>query len=99
MIVGFNARHLSDPNINGWIRYSTCLINELAAAADLRIILYGNKPFAERHLTRLSNKCEVRIAPSMPDFAYEQIWLALQSRKDKLDVFHSPYNSGLPWFS
>jgi hypothetical protein len=81
MKVGFNARHLSDPELNGWIRYSICLINELAGAVDVRMVMYGNKPFAERHIKSLSNKCEVRIAPLMPDLAYEQIWLALQPDK------------------
>jgi glycosyltransferase involved in cell wall biosynthesis len=98
MKVGFNARHLSDCHVNGWNRYSVCLANALTAAGA-QVILYGNKPFSTRHLKSLSEKCVVRIAPLLPDFAYEQIWLALQCRKDHLDVFHSPYNSGLPRFA
>jgi len=98
MKLGFNAHHLSNPALNGWNRYSVNLIAQLASSG-IQIILYGKKPFYDGHLRRIGEACEVRTAPRMPNLIYEQVWLARQCQKDQLDVFHSPFNSGLPWFA
>jgi len=99
MKVGFHARHLSNPNLTGWNRYSINLLSALAGLGT-EIVLYGNRPLSGHHLADISPEHrQVRVAPPMPYFAYEQGWLARQAGKDQLDVFHSPFNSGLPWFA
>ena len=99
MKIGFHARHLSSPNLTGWNRYSINLLRELGCLGT-KIVLYGNKPLDVQYLALLVEfDCQVRIAPVMPYFVYEQFWLARQSERDELDVFHSPFNAGIPWLA
>jgi glycosyltransferase involved in cell wall biosynthesis len=97
MLVGLNARLLTDPSLRGWNRYT---INLAAALADLgvRLILYTDRPVHESHLARLKpGSFEERASGEIPYLSWEQRWAPKQCRLDKIDVFHCPFHFGLPW--
>jgi glycosyltransferase involved in cell wall biosynthesis len=99
MKIGFNARLLGDPSLRGWNRYTINLLVELANLG-IELVLYSNRPLHENHLAKLPRgSYEVKIAPPMPYFWWEQYWLPKQCAKDRVDIIHCPFNFGLPWFS
>ena len=95
--VGFNAYLLRDPNLRGWNRYTVNLLAALPAHG-VRPILYSREPIHRDHLARLpADSYEVRMAPPMRYGVWENLWLPRQVRIDRIDIFHSPFNYGLPW--
>jgi glycosyltransferase involved in cell wall biosynthesis len=99
MKVGFNARLLEDPSLRGWNRYTINLLVELANLG-IELVLYSNRPLHDSHLAKLPpGSYQVKIAPRMPYFWWEQYWLPQQCAKDRVDILHCPFNFGLPWFS
>jgi len=95
--VGFNAYLLRDANLRGWNRYTVNLLAALPAYG-VRPILYSREPIHRDHLARLpADSYEVRVAPPMRYGVWENLWLPRQLRIDRIDVFHSPFNYGLPW--
>jgi glycosyltransferase involved in cell wall biosynthesis len=99
MKVGFNARLLEDPSLRGWNRYTINLLVELANLG-IELVLYSNRPLHDSHLAKLlPGSYQVKIAPPMPYFWWEQYWLPKQCAKDRIDILHCPFNFGLPWFS
>jgi glycosyltransferase involved in cell wall biosynthesis len=99
MKVGFNARLLASPTLRGWNRYAINLLMQLANL-EVELFLYSDQPLATSHLSRLPPDCyQVRIAPPMRYFVWEQFWLPQQCRQDQVEVLHCPFNFGLPWLS
>ncbi|MDB5349639.1 MAG: glycosyltransferase family 1 protein [Planctomycetota bacterium] len=99
--VGINARILHDSRIRGWSRYTLDLLAALARRG-VELYLYSDCSIAPEHLTRAGLPPElhrVREAPPMRYLAWEQRWLPRALAEDRVDVFHSPFNFGLPWFS
>jgi glycosyltransferase involved in cell wall biosynthesis len=95
--VGFNAYLLRAPDLRGWNRYAVNLLAALPAHG-VRPYLYSTGPVHPDHLARLpAGEYEVRVAPPMRYLAWEQRWVPRQCRADRLDLFHSPFNYGLPW--
>jgi glycosyltransferase involved in cell wall biosynthesis len=98
--VGFNARILSSPTLRGWNRYTVSLIKALCQY-DVKIFLYSDQPLSQTHLNEfISSKIELRIShkPNQKYLFWEQIELAKMCRQDALDVFHSPFHFGVPFF-
>jgi glycosyltransferase involved in cell wall biosynthesis len=99
MKVGFNARLLHDPSLRGWNRYTIDLLIELANLG-IELFLYSNRPLDDSHLKKLPpGSYQVKIAPPMAYFWWEQYWLPKQCAQDNVDILHCPFNFGLPWFS
>jgi glycosyltransferase involved in cell wall biosynthesis len=97
--VGFNAYLLTAPDVRGWNRYTVNLLAALPAHG-VRPVLYSAGPIHPDHLARLpADTFEVCVAPPMRYLAWEQRWVPRRCRTDRIDVFHSPFNYGLPWFS
>lgn len=95
--VAFNAYLLAHAEVRGWTRYTVNLLAALPAHG-VRPFLYSKAPIAPNHLDRLpAGSFEVRIASPMRYLMWEQRWLPRQCRADRIDVFHSPMNYGLPW--
>jgi glycosyltransferase involved in cell wall biosynthesis len=95
--VGFNARLLVDPRIRGWNRYTIDLLAELPAQG-VRPILYARGPIAGAHLERLPpDACEVREFAGSRLLDWEHRLLPRALRDDGVDLFHSPFNFGIPW--
>ena len=95
--VGFNARLLFDPGIRGWNRYTINLLAELPALG-VELILYADRPIHDVYLARLpagSYTTRVREGLRLP--VWEHRWLPGQLKADGVDLFHSPFNYGLPW--
>ena len=97
--VGLNANLLHTPSLRGWNRYA---INLAAALADqgVHLVLYASRPIHRLFLDRLPpDRITERVAPPMRYVAWEQHWLPRQCARDGVDLFHSPFNFGLPWSS
>ena len=95
--VGFNARLLFDPAIRGWNRYTINLLAELPALG-VELILYSNQPIHNVYLDRLpAGSYTTRVQPGLRLPLWEHRWLPRQCKADGLDLFHSPFNYGLPW--
>jgi glycosyltransferase involved in cell wall biosynthesis len=96
--LGFNARLLQFAETRGWNRYAVELLAELPGSG-VEPILYSDRPIHANHLARLEDVVKsVRISPRLPYFAWEQAWLPWACRLDRVEVLHSPYHFGLPWF-
>lgn len=99
MRIAFNARLLRDASLRGWNRYTINLLAELSNLG-VSLFLYADQPLHESHLARLpAGNHQVRMAPPMRYFQWEQHWLPKQCAIDRVDLLHSPFNFGLPWRS
>jgi glycosyltransferase involved in cell wall biosynthesis len=97
--LGFNARLLCDPKIRGFSRYSINLLAELPPLG-VDLVLYTDRPVHQVYLDRLpAGSYAVRIREGLRLPVWEHRWLPRQCKADEIDVFHSPFNSGLPWSS
>ncbi len=97
--VGINARLLAASTLRGWNRYTVNLLAELAGR-DIDLVLYSDREIHCDHLNRLDlNGVAVRISPAMRYSQWEQFWLPRQCVRDRVDILHSPFNFGLPWYS
>jgi glycosyltransferase involved in cell wall biosynthesis len=95
--VAINARLLASSDLRGWNRYT---VNLLAALPEqgVELFLYSDAEICPDHLARLrGGSYQVRVARPMKYLRWEQRWLPAQCRKDAVDVFHSPFNFGIPW--
>lgn len=95
MRIGLNARILSAPELRGWQRYAFNLaLGLLRCQAELT--LYSDQPLAAAHAEALQS-AGARLcvhAASYPRWQY--LWLPAQLRRDGMEIFHSPFNFGLP---
>lgn len=98
MRVAFNARLLRDPNLRGFNRYTVNLLAELSKLG-VELILYSDRPIYPSHLDRLQpGTFRTVVSPPTRYVAWEQRWLARQLAADGADLFHTPFNFGIPWF-
>ena len=99
MRVGFNARLLYSPETRGWNRYSINLLAELASLG-VELFLYSDRVLHQNHLARLpEGSYRVQVSPPMRYLFWEQRWLPQQCASDQIELLHTPFNFGLPWFS
>jgi glycosyltransferase involved in cell wall biosynthesis len=95
--VGFNARLLFDPAIRGWNRYTINLLAELPALG-VELVLYSDRPIHDVYLDRLPpGSFTTRVRPGLRLPIWEHRWLPRQCKDDGVDLFHAPFNYGLPW--
>lgn len=94
--VGFNARLLVDPRVRGWNRYTVDLLRELPAHGVFPI-LYTHAALSDAYLRLFpAGGFAVEVAPTMNYLAWLLKWVPGRCRADRLDLFHSPFNFGLP---
>ncbi len=99
MRVGFNARLLYAPARRGLGRYAINLLSHLTSLG-VELVLYSQQPLHESNLSRLQEgRYSIRVSPPMNYFLWEQRWLPQQCAEDGVDVLHSPWNFGLPFWS
>ncbi|BDC50573.1 glycosyl transferase family 1 [Bryobacterales bacterium F-183] len=99
MKVGINARLLSSPDTRGWNRYAINLMLELQKL-NCELVLYTEFPIHNAHFDRLDQRLlAVRESGPMLYLKWEQMWLPMTMRRDGLDVFHSPFHFGLPFWT
>lgn len=97
--VGFNARLLFEPRVRGWNRYTTNLLAELPPLG-VHPVLYSDREVHPKYLAPLpEGGYTVRVSPPMGYVGWMARWLPSRCREDRLDVFHSPFNFGLPPWS
>lgn len=98
MRVGFNARLLRDPNLRGFNRYAVNLLAELSKLG-IELTLYSDRPIHQSHLARLQpGTFQTAVSRPMRYVAWENRWLPRRLALDGADIFHTPFNFGIPWF-
>jgi len=99
MKVAFNARLLYAPTLRGWNRYTVNLLAELPKLG-VELYLYSDRPIHPDHLARLpQDSYQIRLESNLRYPIWEQYWLPRQCQRDQVEILHSPFNFGLPWFS
>lgn len=96
MKVALNASLLYDAHLRGWNRYTISLIEELKNQ-DLALCLYSRQPIDPTLKEKFGQKgITYREAPKKNYYLWEQFTLPKWCREDRVDIFHSPFNYGLP---
>lgn len=95
--VGINARLLASDSLRGWNRYTLNLVEALHREG-IDLALYTDAPLHPTHRERLKN-IPVRTSVAGRYARWEQQWLPAACARDGIDVLHTPYHFGLPWFS
>jgi glycosyltransferase involved in cell wall biosynthesis len=100
MRIAFNAALLTAPTLRGWNRYTINLLSELEKLG-IQIFLYAPGAIHPKQLDRLgSGNYHINTkAPRMSYSVWEQFWIPQACRKDQINVFHSPFNYGLPFLA
>jgi len=86
MRIGFDARWYNDSGVGNYV---AGLLNALTACPDLQIVAYADALNPIPHL-QSSRVCVIPL-PSSRYSVGGQVELAWRCRKDKLDLFHSPF--------
>lgn len=92
--VGFNARHLAQPEIRGLTRYTVELLRALSRLDGVRLVLFSDQPLHSGHLEGVSAEVVVFGAPRQ--LLWECVALPRKIRANRIDVFHAPADRGLP---
>ncbi len=99
MKIAFNASLLYNAQLRGWNRYTVSLLKELQNQG-LSLFLYSRKAVHPEIKKLLGpNNITYREAPKSNYFMWEQRILSKWCLEDRIDLFHSPYNYGLPFSS
>jgi glycosyltransferase involved in cell wall biosynthesis len=94
--VGYNARQLTEPAMRGWNRYAINLIESLARL-DVHPVLYAHGAVHPMFLERLpEGGYSVVVSPPMNYARWLARWVPNRMRADRLDLFHTTFNFGLP---
>lgn len=106
MRIGIDARFLTHPQPGGFKTYTEQLIRALLEVdPDNEYILYVDRPPIAEMITPLAPHATVRVVPGTAPFIgmpwREQIGLAMQARRDRIDVLHAlcltaPVNAPCP---
>jgi len=94
MRVGYNARILSGETLRGWGKYCLNLFREISNLG-VDVILYSDRPI-NPECEKILSKCKINITKNHRYMIWEQFYLPMQCQRDKIDIFHSPFNYGLP---
>jgi glycosyltransferase involved in cell wall biosynthesis len=92
--VGFNARHLSDPEVRGLTRYTVCLLRALSEIADLELVLFSMDPPCPEHMKGI--RAEVVIFGASREFLWTNHALPRMIANNGISVFHAPADRGVP---
>jgi len=92
--VGFNARHLADPEIRGLTRYTVELLRAFSRRDGLRLVLFTDRRPYPGHLEGVN--AELVVFDSPRQLLWESVALARKIGRSRIDVFHAPADRGLP---
>ena len=96
MRIAFNATSLVDPHPRGWARYTINLLVALTRHG-VRPILLARGLLNPDLLARLpAGSFEVETAPPMFYSRWEQWWIPRTCRAIRADLYHCPFNFGVP---
>jgi glycosyltransferase involved in cell wall biosynthesis len=93
--VGVNARHLSVREMRGTTRYTLSLLRELARTGAVEVVLFSDRPV--HPMFHGYFPFEEVCFTSPREILWEQWELPRRLRQGRIEVFHAPYNRGLPW--
>lgn len=92
--VGFNARHLADPEVRGLTRYTLCLLRALSDMPDIELVLFAMSPPNPKHLEGI--RAEVVTFTARKEFLWNYHALPRMIASKGISVFHAPADRGLP---
>lgn len=97
MKIGLNVQPLTGPQVRGWARYAVNLASGLCRRG-VELVLYAREPIRDEYLAQLpAGQAHVHHSPpGLQHLVWEQLWLPWAIRQDRINIFHSPYNFGLP---
>lgn len=97
--VAIHAHALHSPRMRGWTRYTINLI-EYLPRHDVEVFVYAFRPIDPVHEARLRPVVRaIRVGSARRYLLWEQVEIPRQCQRDRIDVFHSPLNFGLPVMS
>jgi glycosyltransferase involved in cell wall biosynthesis len=91
---GFNARHLTDPEVRGLTRYTVCLLRALSDMPDVELVLFAMSPLCPEHTEGI--RAEVVIFGASREFLWNNHALPRMISKNGISVFHASADRGLP---
>lgn len=90
MKIGVDAREFIEKGKTGISRYLENLLTPLTCRSDLNFVLFVNRPeFIPESLCAPSVK--IVVLPALPTLVLDQVALPCLARREKADVFFSPY--------
>jgi glycosyltransferase involved in cell wall biosynthesis len=92
--VGFNARHLADPEVRGLTRYTVCLLRAMSEIADLELVLFSMNPPCPEHMTGI--RAEVVTFGASREVWWNYRALPRMIANKGISVFHAPADRGVP---
>ena len=92
--IGFNARHLADPEVRGLTRYTVCLLRALSGIADLELVLFSMNPPCPEHIKGI--RAEVVTFGASREVLWNYRALPRMIANRSISVFHAPADHGLP---
>ncbi len=93
--IGFNARHLADPEVRGLTRYTVCLLRSLSEMPNLELVLFCADPPCPQHLEGI--RAEVVTFGASREFFWHYHALPRMIHGKDISVFHAPADRGLPF--
>lgn len=95
--IGYNARILHSEHMRGWNRYTVELLKALLSY-NVVVYLYTDRSLADVHIKQFEGLGSFKIRHLRGESydLWEQGLLPWAIFRDKIDLFHSPYNFGLP---
>jgi len=95
MRVAFDGRSLASPVLRGWDRYAIGLVGELVRQG-VEVTLFHRKrqPLHPPHIENLG--CSVRGLDDIKGLHYEQVSVPLALKRGNFDLFHAPFEHGVP---
>lgn len=93
--VGFNARHLADPEVRGLTRYTVCLLRSLSEMPNLELVLFCMDPPCPQHIEGI--RAEVVTFGASREFLWQYHALPRMIHGRDISVFHAPADRGLPF--
>ena len=102
--IGLNARLLADGSMRGWNRYAVNLVAALARSGEAEILLLTDAPVAAEHRAvfeqhDIRHRIREITSGPMPYPKWQEWWLPRVARSQRLDLLHTPFHFGLPWFA
>jgi glycosyltransferase involved in cell wall biosynthesis len=93
--VAFDGRSLASPVLRGWDRYAVGLVGELARrGAEVTLLHRARRPLHGPHVADLG--CRVLGLADRGGLHYEQVAVPRALGRGRFDLFHAPFEHGVP---
>ncbi len=98
MRIGINARGFRDATLRGINRYTYNLLKELQKQPDIELYFYTDSKSPIHDFFRSAIQATIVEIPASKVLIYNHVLLPLRLRQDRIDLFHAPGETGIPFF-